>query len=399
MPHAGDLLAEMLVGYGVECVFGQPGGQTAALYDGIARRSQRIRHVLIRDERSAGYAADAHARLTGRPGVVDVTVGPGTTKLPDGLLESYNASIPIVAIVGELPLDWAPLREGGVASQGFDQLPFLKSTTKQTWMVPSIGALPSVVRAAFREATTRRPGPMAVVIPHDVLDAEWDEDIVDASVDKRFSHAPAFRPRPQTDDLRAAAALFARAERPAIIAGGAVHSSGAANAVRELAGRTGSLVLTSFSGKGVVAETEPQAGGVLNPLGSPAATELVRRADLLLWVACKVGQNTSLNWAVPSGEQATIQIDIEPGQLGRTFRPTVALQGDARATLEDGSTTTASGLRVSQVPVNASGERTRLLRSPREPKEPSANTAPDPRQPKVAPRGAPSACRSSIDAR
>ena len=335
MPHAGDLLAEMLVGHGVDCVFGQPGGQTAALYDGIARRSPKIGHVLIRDERSAGYAADAHARLTGRPGVVDVTVGPGTTKLPDGLLESLNASIPIIAIVGELPLDWEPLREGGVASQGFDQLPFLKSMTKQTWMVPSIEALPSIVRAAFRVATTGRPGPVAIVIPHDVLDAEWDPDVVDASVDERFSHAPAFRPRPQDDEVRAAAALFARAERPAIIAGGAVHGSGAADAVRELAECTGSLVVTSFSGKGVVAETEPYAGGVLNPLGSPAATELVRRADLLLWVACKVGQNTSLNWAVPNDEQVTIQIDVEPGQLGRTFRPTVALQGDARATLED----------------------------------------------------------------
>jgi acetolactate synthase-1/2/3 large subunit len=84
--HAGDLLAELLARHGTEVVFGQPGGQTAALYDGIHRRAPRIRHVLVRDERTAGYAADAYARLTGRPGVCDVTVGPGTTKLADGLL-------------------------------------------------------------------------------------------------------------------------------------------------------------------------------------------------------------------------------------------------------------------------------------------------------------------------
>src|SRR5437899_349153 len=96
MAHVGDLLAEMLVRYGVTHVFGQPGGQTAALYDGIARRSPRIRHILVRDERSAAYAADAFARLTGRPGVCDVTVGPGTTKLSDGLVESLNASVPVV---------------------------------------------------------------------------------------------------------------------------------------------------------------------------------------------------------------------------------------------------------------------------------------------------------------
>src|ERR1700680_5258429 len=77
MPHVGDLLAELLVNYGVTNVFGQPGGQTAALYDGLARRSPRIVHTLVRDERSAAYAADAFARLTGRPGGCGVGGGAG----------------------------------------------------------------------------------------------------------------------------------------------------------------------------------------------------------------------------------------------------------------------------------------------------------------------------------
>src|SRR5437899_10028622 len=153
MAHAGDLLAELLDGYGVTHVFGQPGGQTAALYDGIAHRDG-IRHVLVRDERSGAYAADAFARLTGRPGVCDVTVGPGTTKLADGLVESLNASVPVVALVGELPLDWAPLREMGVASQGFDQVAFLAAITKSVLVAPSVASLPQLVRTAFRLATT-----------------------------------------------------------------------------------------------------------------------------------------------------------------------------------------------------------------------------------------------------
>src|SRR5215210_6942696 len=177
--HVGDLIAEMLARYGVEQVFGQPGGQTAALYDGIAKRSPRIRHMLTRDERSSAYAADAYARLTGKPGVCDVTVGPGTTKLTDGLVESYNASVPVIAIVGELPSDWAPLRDKGVASQGFDQVSFLQSITKATWTVPSQKSLPQLVRSAFRTATTGRPGPVALVGPHDIMDAPWDESEAD----------------------------------------------------------------------------------------------------------------------------------------------------------------------------------------------------------------------------
>lgn len=157
MPHIGDLVSEMLAQYGVELVFGMPGGQTTALHDGISRRNDRIRHILMRDERNAAYAADAYARLTGKPGVCDVTVGPGANLLAAGFLEALNASIPMIAIVGELPLDWLSLKEKGIASQGFDQLTFFKSCSKEAFLVPSVAALPDLIRSAFRIATGPRP--------------------------------------------------------------------------------------------------------------------------------------------------------------------------------------------------------------------------------------------------
>jgi acetolactate synthase I/II/III large subunit len=333
MSHGGDLLAELLVGYGVTHVFGQPGGQTAALYDGIARRGPGITHVLVRDERSAGYAADAFARLTGRPGVCDVTVGPGATKLADGLVESRNASVPVVALVGELPRDWAPYREMGVASQGFDQMAFLSSITKATLPVPSLAALPQQVRAAFRLATTGRPGPVALVVPHDVMDAEWEPSEADIRVDDRYARSPAHRPVAEPGALARAAEPLERCERPLIVAGGGVHASRACDEVTALASRIDAAVATSFSGKGAVDETGPHGAGVLNPLGSTAALELARRADLLFWCGCKVGQNTSHNWSLPLADQVTIHLDVDPAELGRTFRPSVALQGDAGSTL------------------------------------------------------------------
>ena len=333
MSHGGDLLAELLVGYGVTHVFGQPGGQTAALYDGIARRGPGITHVLVRDERSAAYAADAFARLTGRPGVCDVTVGPGATKLADGLVESRNASVPVLALVGELPRDWAPYREMGVASQGFDQVAFLSSITKATLEVPSLAALPQQVRAGFRLATSGRPGPVAVVIPHDVIDAEWEPSEAGVGVDDRYARAPAHRPVAEPEAVARAAELLERCERPLIVAGGGVHSSRASDELTALATRSDAAVATSFSGKGAVDETGPHGAGVLNPLGSTAALELARRADLLFWCGCKVGQNTSHNWSLPLADQATIHLDVDPAELGRTFRPSIALQGDAGSTI------------------------------------------------------------------
>lgn len=319
--------------YGVEFVFGMPGGQTTALHDGITKLSPRIKHILVRDERSAPYAADAYARLTGKPGVCDVTVGPGTTKLPDGLIEAFNASIPMIAIVGELPLDWLSLRHKGVASQGFDQQAFLQTMTKATFTVPSLAALPDIVRAAFRIATAPRPGPVAIVVPHDIMDADWDEreTIV---IDERCTHAPSMRYRPEDAALQRAADLIARARRPALIAGGGVLASGAAAALTQLCDRLQPLHVSTLSGKGSVPESRAYAAGVLNPLGSAAAIELVKEADLLIWCGSKASQNTAMNWSLPLEGQATITIDADPSEHGRTFQPTVALCGDVRATLE-----------------------------------------------------------------
>lgn len=333
MKHVGDLIAKMLLDYEVEFVFGMPGGQTTALHQGIDRLSPAIEHILVRDERSAPYAADAYARLTGKPGVCDVTVGPGATKLTDGIVEAANASIPMICIVGELPVDWVTLRHKGVASQGFDQQGFFQSIAKATFTVPSVTALPDVIRSAFRIATSPRPGPVVVIVPHDVMDAPWDDTQV-PPVDTRCIRAPSLRYRPEDADLRRAAELIAKAKRPAVIAGGGVHASRAADRLTALCDRIQPLHVSSLSGKGTVPETRAYAAGVLNPLGCEAAIALVKEADLLIWCGSKASQNTAMNWTLPLAGQANITIDIDPTEHGRTFAPTVALCGDIQATLE-----------------------------------------------------------------
>jgi acetolactate synthase-1/2/3 large subunit len=222
----------------------------------------------------------------------------------------------------------------GVASQGFDQVRFLSSITKSTLEVPTPAALPQMMRSAFRIATTGRPGPVALVIPHDVIDAEWPADDADLEIDDRYTRSPAFRPVASAETVAAAAGLLKRAHRPVIVAGGGVHDSQGTKELGILAARLGAVVVTSFSGKGAIDETSPLAAGVLNPLGTTESLELVRKADVVFWCGCKVGQNTSHNWTLPLAEQATIHLDADAAELGRTFRPSVALNGDARSTLE-----------------------------------------------------------------
>lgn len=330
MAHIGDLVAEMLARCGIDYVFGMPGGQTTALHDGISRRSDRIQHILMRDERNAAYAADAYARLTGKPGVCDVTVGPGANLLPAGFLEALNASIPMIGIIGELPLDWLSLKEKGIASQGFDQLTFFKSCSKEAFLVPSVAALPELIRTAMRIATAPRPGPVALIIPHDIFDADWDEEMLPPVVDDRSLRIPYLRSVAPAGEIAAAAALIRKSRRPALVCGGGVHGSEATAEVTAFADRLGGLVVTSLSGKGSVPETRDYAAGVLNPLGSKAAIDLIQEADLVIWCGSKVSQNTGMNWSLPKVDQATITIDFDPLEHGRTFRPTVPLLGDVR---------------------------------------------------------------------
>ena len=333
MAHIGDLIAEMLAQYKIEYVFGMPGGQTTALHDGISRRTDRIKHILMRDERNAAYAADAYARLTGKPGVCDVTVGPGANLLPAGFLEALNASIPMIGIIGELPLDWLTLKEKGIASQGFDQLSFFKTCSKEAYLVPSVAALPEIIRTAFRVATAPRPGPVAVIIPHDIFDADWDEELLKIKIDDRSVQMPYLRSTAPSSEIEKAAALISRAKRPAIVYGGGVHGSSATEIATTFAERLSGLVVTSLSGKGSVSETSANVAGVLNPLGSQSAITLIKEADLVIWCGSKVSQNTGMNWTLPLAEQATITIDFDPLEHGRTFRPTVPLLGDVRETM------------------------------------------------------------------
>jgi acetolactate synthase-1/2/3 large subunit len=197
-------------------------------------------------------------------------------------------------------------------------------------MVPSVESLPDLIRTAFRVATSPRPGPVALIIPHDIFDAEIDEKDLAVTIDDRSKAIPYLRSVAPAEDIAQAAALIKAAKRPALVCGGGVHGSDAAADVTTLADRLGGLVVTSLSGKGSVPETRDYAAGVLNPLGVWAAIELIKEADLVIWCGSKVSQNTGMNWTLPTVDQATITIDCDPEEHGRTFRPTVPLLGDVR---------------------------------------------------------------------
>src|SRR5512145_742889 len=185
MTHGGDVLVEMLIGYGVPAVFGLAGGQTLPLYDGIRSRAPQIKHVPMRDERNAAYAADGYARISGRVGVCDATVGAGAIKFTSGLAEAYNSSIPIVALVSDMQSDWLAVRYRGGGNQLVDQMSVLAPLCKWTGRLPAPHKLPELVQRAFQISTSSRPGPVVIELPEDMFKATYDDEAID-EVDARY---------------------------------------------------------------------------------------------------------------------------------------------------------------------------------------------------------------------
>ncbi len=330
--HGGALLAGLLAEHGVRHVFGVPGGQTLALYDGILDRTGQLAHVLVRDERSAAYAADAYARVTGRVGVCDATVGPGAAKLPSGLGEALGGSVPVIALVSELPARMAVHRYRSAASQALDQAALLAPVTKYLASVPDLESMPGLVRQAFREATTGRPGPAALLLPQDVLDSPAGPCAWRAG-SARFGTFPAFRPAPEPADVAAAAAVLGRAARPFLLAGGGVMHSQAGPALTALAERLSAAVGTTLTGKGAIREDHPLSVGVVGTMGTSAAAAALAEADVVLLAGAKASSGATYGWTLPGADAEVVQLDIDPAELGRAFGLAAAVLGDARAGL------------------------------------------------------------------
>ncbi|MBO8140782.1 MAG: thiamine pyrophosphate-binding protein [Firmicutes bacterium] len=335
--HTGDVIVELLKALDVRHIFGVPGEQTLPLYDAVARR-EAIQHIVMRDERNLPYAALAYSRLSGKIGVLDATVGPGAALLTLGLLEALHSTTPLLAIISDLQTDVHPMTYMGAASQGTDQPLLLRPAVKWVGKALARDHVPILVRQAMLHAASGRPGPSAVIVPRDVFFADWPDPAqaheLARGVQPHHGRYPRQRSIPHPDAVEAALRLLNESSRPLIVAGGGVLHSQATAALLTFAERFGIPVATTLTGKGAIAETHPLALGVLGGMGTTAAEQAARAADLLFFIGFRSAQNSTLFWTLPLPGQRVVHLDIDPEQPGRFATCDVELVGDARATLE-----------------------------------------------------------------
>jgi acetolactate synthase-1/2/3 large subunit len=322
----GEAIARMIQAFGGGPMFGMGGFQLLPFYD--AARRLNLDHHLINDERAGVFAADAYAKITGRVGLVDATLGPGATNLVTGLVEALNAGTPLVAIVGDSHRDhsWKNM------TQESRQIEILRPAVKELIRVETPARIPELIRRAFAVATTGRPGPVVVDVPEDVCHALHGYADGDFSVNPIYESIPALRCQPDRASIAQGAKMIAEARRPLVLAGGGVHLSGASAMLTSLAESLNLPVAHTMTGKGAIPCISPLSAGLFGRYDR-IANALIAQADLLLVVGCKLGEIATKRYSVPPAGKRIIHIDSVAEEIGRTARPELLLWGDARETL------------------------------------------------------------------
>ncbi|RAU21312.1 acetolactate synthase [Paramagnetospirillum kuznetsovii] len=318
----GEAIARMIKAFDGGPIFGMGGFQLLPFYD--AARRLGLSHYLINDERAGVFAADAYAKVSGRVGLVDATVGPGATNLVTGLVEALNAGTPMVALVGNTHRDhsWKNM------TQECRQVDILRPACKELIRIESVERIPELMRRAFAVATSGRPGPVVVDIPEDVSHGTAVFDPAAFSAPKANRTAAALRCRPDGAAIAKATQMIAEARRPVILAGGGVHLSGAAEALTAFSRSLNIPVAHTLTGKGAIPCSDPLSAGLFGRYDRIANT-IIEESDLILAVGCKLGEIATKRYTVPGTGKRIIHLDNVSEEFGRTVQPELVLWGDA----------------------------------------------------------------------
>ena len=318
-----EIVCESLLREGVDVVFGYPGGAILPFYDALWSYPQ-LRHILVRHEQAAAHAADGYSRVTGKVGVCVATSGPGATNLVTGIMGAKADSVPMVAITGQV----ARSSLGSEAFQECDICSIAASTTKKTYMVMSAADLADTVREAFYIAQEGRPGPVLIDIPRDVQLELAEAEFLEVTAPKTPEVSEEAMER-----LKEAARLINEAERPLIISGHGVMTSGATKELLSLAERSGIPVITTLLGLGSFPGGHPLSMGMLGMHGMYWSNLSVDQADLIVGVGMRFDDRVTGKVDTFAPHARIIHMDIDATQIGRNVPVEVPVVGDAKALL------------------------------------------------------------------
>jgi acetolactate synthase-1/2/3 large subunit len=319
-----QILMEVLKEEGVDSIFGFPGGATIDIHDNLEK--SEIHHYLVRHEQGAVHAADGYARVSGKVGVCLVTSGPGATNAVTGVATAYMDSIPLVIISGQVPTHLI----GNDAFQEVDIVGITRPCTKHNYLVPSIEALPRILKEAFHIARSGRPGPVLVDIPKNVQQATTHYQPMHKV--KLKSYNPTYKPNAK--QLRKVADLIKSAKRPLIFAGGGVILSKAAEELTKLAHRNRIPVTMSLMGLGSFPGSDPLSLGMIGMHGTYRANMSTSECDLLIGIGVRFDDRVTGKTDCFAAQAKIVHIDIDPTSIRKNVPVSIPVVGDCKNSLE-----------------------------------------------------------------
>jgi acetolactate synthase I/II/III large subunit len=316
---AGYVATEVLARAGVRRLYTVPGESFLEILD-AAERHPELSLISTRHESGASFMAEADAKLTGVPSVAMATRGVGASNLSIGVHTAMQDSSPMLVLLGQVETDFL----GREAFQEVDLPAFYGPITKWSATVNRADRLAEFVARGLRIATSGRPGPVMLALPADVLGEE-----VAADPGIRVQTSPVAGPEPE--QIRAVVRRLAAARRPVVIAGGGAR--GARETLISFAEAWGAGVYASFRRQDVFPNEHPNYLGHLT-LGTPPETlNALHEADLVLVIGCRLSEVTTQSYSLPRGDQAVIQVDTDPDEVGATVPIDIGMVSDARSAL------------------------------------------------------------------
>ncbi len=326
--NGAQIILRMLELHGVRHVFGLPGETTIGWYKEWEAHSD-IEYVLTRDERTASYAAESYAKITGRPCVLEAP-SPGVTHCTPGITEAYLSSVPIIFFSSDIPINQD--KKHGLT--GVDQTKLYASICKESFVLTNAREIPFLMRRAFRVATSGRPAPVHIRVPINVFHEK--AEIADLYAETDYSVYPAHRPVADHSKIRAAIDVLLAAKKPVIVCGQGGLISQASDVLLELAEFLQIPVGTTTPGKGTIPENHPLALRVIGGRGGMEySNSYVHDADTVFFVGTNTDSAATDHWKLYGDPKTTtfLHLDIAEAHIGNNYPVKVGLVGDARASL------------------------------------------------------------------
>lgn len=321
--RGAEFVCRALEAEGVDTIFGYPGGAIMPFYDAIV--GAKFKHILVRHEQGAAFAANGYARASGRVGVCVATSGPGATNLVTGIADAFMDSVPLVALTGQV----RTFLIGTDAFQETDIFGITLPIVKHSFLVRRPEDLPQVMRDAFRIARSGRPGPVLVDIPRDVQEAQADLRLLPR--DPAEERPPA----PSRESIQKAARLLRECRKPVIYAGGGVAMAGALEEFRGFVKATRIPVVHTLKGLGGVPFDEELFLGMLGMHGFKQSNIAVHHCDLLICVGARFDDRATGKLSEFASGAKVIHLDVDPSEVGKLRQADAGVVGDIRVALRE----------------------------------------------------------------